>query len=279
MYGYLKFSPALVGKENYKLLKKYYCATCLALKRNYGTFAPLILSYDLVVVPVLLKVQDKSITQCDNKCFYRKRSKCCPPQDNIWKKIAAVNIAIAEQKINDSLHDEKRPSKARYKVVRNLLKKTFQKARLENPDIFACADDGMQKIIAAESTHAGIEEQGRLFSNMVVSMLNCITPLSAEQEDFIRGVSTWLCLIDAIDDYDEDLKQGKYNPLLVSTGSELPPRSIFLHNYTLILQVYGYTLKLAEKAPKDIVLKQYFNKIIPFKTQHVINKSNKTKGV
>lgn len=171
MYGYLKFSSAIVGKENYKLLKKFYCATCLALKQNYGILAPLVLSYDLVIVPVLFKIQDKSTTGC-NKCFYKKRKSCYPKQDDVWKKIAAINLAIAEQKINDSLNDEKNGlSKLKYRIAQFVLKSSFKKARKDFPDIFKLADDGMKKTIDIENTRGSVIQQGNAFADMILPIV------------------------------------------------------------------------------------------------------------
>lgn len=69
MYGYLKCFLPNMTKREHNLLRRYYCSTCLAIKKNYGFFSTLILSYDLTIIPIVLDIYDETIRN-NSKCHY-----------------------------------------------------------------------------------------------------------------------------------------------------------------------------------------------------------------
>ena len=147
------------------------------------------------------------------------------------------------------------------------------------PDIFKLADDGMKKTIDIENTRGSVIQQGNAFADMILPMLNCIESLTQEETDFIRGISIWLCLVDAIDDYEEDLRLGRYNPLWAFHRGSIPSGRVFFDNYMYICETYK-SIKMLLNKPRSIsnnqetlnILGVFIDFIIPFQTKKVLSK-------
>ena len=277
MYGYLKCVLPNMTRGEQKLLRRYYCSNCLAIKKNYGFFSTIILSYDLTIVPIILDIYDDTIKN-HNKCHYH--SKYGKLDSPYWKQIGALNLAIAEQKIIDSLEDEKSFFKRlTYKCLGMLIKGGVKKAKKDFPDLFEKARLGMQKTIEVEKNNENVITQGEAFAEMIITSIETIAPLPEEKKNFIKGISIWLCLVDAIDDLEKDIKNGVYNPLIYtpelnkSSKKELVNNSYFeINKYIENITELLIGIKNTSQHPEiNEALDLYLNKIIPFQTNRVLN--------
>ena len=277
MYGYLKcFLPNMTRHEQ-NLLRKYYWSNCLAIKANYGYFSTIILSYDLTIVPIILDIYDSTIEN-HKSCHYRSnKGQLDSPY---WKAIGALNLAIAEQKITDSLEDEKNIFvKFGYSFVNFIISGGVKKAKEDFPELFKKAKDGMLHTIEVEKNNADILTQGEAFAKMIIDCINEITPLGVEKTNFIRGLSIWLCLVDAIDDLDKDLKEKVYNPLIYTNGLVNTSKKDLINSSYLQISKYIDFIKelimpileTSENEKINEALKLYVEKIIPFQTHKVLN--------
>ena len=276
MYGYLKcFLPNMTrGEQN--LLRRYYCSNCLAIKKNYGFFSTIILSYDLTIVPIILDIYDDTIKNHEKCHYHSKYGKLDSPY---WKQIGALNLAIAEQKIIDSLEDDKSFFKRlAFKFIGLLIKGGVKKAKKDFPDLFEKAKEGMQKTIEVEKNNADVLTQGETFAKMIIDSIETITPLTKEKRNFIKGVSIWLCLMDAIDDLDKDIKKDVYNPLRYTEELNKSSKKELINSSYLEINNYIEKIKELLIDVKDTsqhekineALALYLNKIIPFQTNRVL---------
>ena len=276
MYGYLKCFLPNMTKQEQNLLRRYYCSNCLAIKKNYGFFSTIILSYDLTIVPILLDIYDETIKN-HTKCHYA--SKYGKLDSPFWKEIGALNLAIAEQKIIDSLEDDKSFfKKLAYKCVGWLIKGGVKKAKKDFPSLFEKAKMGMKKTIEVEKNNADVITQGETFAEMIIDSIETITPLTEVKKKFVRGISIWLCLLDAIDDLDKDIKNGVYNPLIYTkelnktSKKELINKSYLeINKYIEMINELVIEIKGTSEHEKiNEALDLYLRKIIPFQTNRVL---------
>jgi len=278
MYGYLKcFLPNMTKREQ-RLLRRYYCSTCLGIKKNYGFFSTLILSYDLTIIPIVLDVYDETIKNHE-KCHYT--SSYGKLDSELWKPIAALNLAIAEQKVVDAISDENNFFKnIGYKFVKFVIGRGLKKAKKDYPLLFEKARNGMQNVIKTEKNNGNIIEQGNSFADMIIDSINSFYDLDDNKKEFIRGISIWLCFMDAIDDLDKDLKKNVYNPLNYTEDLKSDSKNELIDNKYLQITKYCNLInemvgKLVEKSQNDEINRAidiYINKILTFQTTFVLNK-------
>ena len=278
MYGYIKcFIPNMTKREQ-RLLRRYYCSTCLGIKKNYGYFSTLILSYDLTIIPIVLDIYDETIKNHE-KCHYT--SSYGKLDSDLWKPIAALNLAIAEQKVVDAISDENNFFKnIGYKFARFIIGKGLKKAKKEYPLLFEKAKNGMQKVIKTEKSNGDLIAQGTSFAEMIIESIDTFYKLDDDKKDFIRGLSIWLCFMDAIDDLDKDLKKNVYNPLNYTEDLKSDSKNDLINNKYLVITKYCNLInemvnKLSDKSENDEINRAidiYINKILTFQTTFVLNK-------
>ena len=146
------------------------------------------------------------------------------------------------------------------------------------PDLFEKAKLGMQKTIEVEKNNADVLTQGEAFAEMIIDSIETITPLTEAKRNFIKGVSIWLCLMDAIDDLDKDIKKYVYNPLRYteelnkSSKKELINSSYFeINKYIEKIKELLIDVRNTSQYEKvNEALDLYLNKIIPFQTNRVL---------
>ncbi len=280
MYGYLKCFLPNMTREERSLLKRYYCSTCLAIKKSYGYFSTVILSYDLTVLPIALDIFDETV-KSHKGCHYPVAHKKSKLDSELWRPIAALNLAIAQENVTDAVSDKGAfAKKALYRFVGLLIRPGVKKARREYPELFKAASAGMQNIIAAEKNDADITAQGEAFANMITSSIDTFAELSEERRAFLRGVSIWLCLMDAIDDLDKDIKGGAYNPLYYTEKLNAESKRELVNSKYMEITKYINSIKpllaaCMEKSEHPAInkaLELYNRKVIPYQTSLVLNR-------
>ncbi len=280
VYGYLKCFLPNMNRTEKAIFRKYYCSTCLAIKKNYGYFSTVILSYDLTVLPIALGIFDETV-KSHKRCHYQFGVKDPELDSELWKPIAALNLAIAEENRTDALSDKGSFSKKLlYRIVGLFIKRGVKRAKQDFPELFEAASRGMQRVIEAEKTECDITAQGEAFADMILSSLDTFTELTPERRELIRGISIWLCLMDAIDDLDKDIREGAYNPLLYTEGLKAETKKSLINTKYIELSKYINSLRplfaasmnKSEHAIVNRAIELYNYKIIPYQTAAVLNK-------
>ena len=206
MYGYLKPYSVNASAEVRRLYKQYYCSLCHALWKNYGQMSRLIVSYDITFIAVLL---NQFFTLPNGKISCLKKIQTPQSEEN-WKKLAAMSIMMVASKIEDDILDEK-STKAR--IAKAVLGNTIKKAKADYPRAYDSMLVYMKAFNQREATKADIYVLSDCFADVIIHTLQELFPgISIMNISILRHVSRWVYFIDAVDDLDQDLKEGKMNP-------------------------------------------------------------------
>lgn len=209
MFGYFRFFSQYSDYTAKTVYKNYYCGLCFALDLHYGPMSRMLLSYDTTILAIALHAH--LTPQCDRiKCVGCKKTKKDLFSGEDWKKAAAINILLAAEKLRDDITDE-RSLKAT--VGSFVFKKCIQKAQKDYPQIHAAIRDGYTAIVKAEAENASVLEIADAFGALMTGLLDAAFVPDPTLKLFVREISRWLYFIDALDDYDEDLKKKRFNPL------------------------------------------------------------------
>lgn len=211
MFGYFRFLNQYSDYRTQAVYKNYYCGVCFALDMHYGALSRMLLSYDVTILAIALHAHPTP--HCDKlKCVGCMDCKRELFQNETWKKIAAVNILLAAEKMSDDINDE-RSAKAALGAF--FYKGIIRKAGSDFPQIHQAIRSGYAAIVEAEKQNKNVLQIADCFGDMMASILDAGFCVSETIRSYAREISRWLYFIDALDDYDEDLKKKRFNPIAV----------------------------------------------------------------
>ncbi|GHT40824.1 hypothetical protein FACS189437_06960 [Bacteroidia bacterium] len=124
--------------------------------------------------------------------------------------MAALNLLLFELKLKDDIYDE---NSFMAKLLLKFFNKQTAKAKNDFPQLANAIQQGNNIILENEKANADAMTVAESFAQMMLDITDIINPM-AETKSIIKGVSMWLYIIDAIDDYEKDLKCGNFNPFL-----------------------------------------------------------------
>ncbi len=216
MFGYFRFNRLYASPKLKNVYKNYYCGACFALEHNYGEAARCILSYDVVILALIAKLYDNP-NGSQLPCFFCKKRKRQFAGNEGWRKIAAINILLMSAKFDDDINDEK---SAKAKAAAAFFHGTVKKARRQFPELAQIIRDGYRVMYKLETENVEILNICNAFADMMEKIVRTAFKVDEERIAFVRGISRWLYFIDQLDDYNNDVREGKRNPLVVEGVSK-----------------------------------------------------------
>lgn len=215
MFGYFRFLSQYSDYKSQSVYKNYYCGLCFALEQHYGQLSRMLLSYDVTVLALALHAHGEP--ECERlKCYGCKDCKKTLFQDETWKKLAAVNILLAAEKLRDDKEDE---GSFKAKLGLWCFGSVVKKAKADYPALDEVIHKGYRKIQALERENKSVLEIGHSFGELMSGIVTTGFDAPAVMVSYVYEIARWLYFIDALDDYDEDLEKGRFNPI---ARKELP---------------------------------------------------------
>ncbi|MBR5872256.1 MAG: hypothetical protein IKZ06_01230 [Oscillospiraceae bacterium] len=222
MFGYIKpYRPELKIREaeDYKAV---YCGLCKELGRSYGFFARMTLSYDFAFMAMFFMALDKNASPCFEKCSciahpLKKQCRCL--KNDALSFSAKAAMILTYYKIKDDLFD-----KGFFNKIRAALLFPFaffaRKKALSLGEDALLIDSAAAKMIAAQNE---IEENKTPLSDLAAEptakFVEEIITLGGKGDErilrrfgYLLGRYIYLC--DALDDLEDDIKKGNYNPFI-----------------------------------------------------------------
>ena len=236
MFGYVKpDTPYLYIKDD-TLYKSLYCSVCKSIGKICGQRARLGLTYDIAFMSAFIHNVSGVDAKIEKKhCVAHPiTSRPVAGRDDITDFCACANVALAYYKIEDDIVDgnggqikklffskgnkrveKKHPEigeiiRRRYSELRNL-----EKRECDSVDM-VCEPFSQMMVELGNAAFAAIN--GKKASEKDGEKDNEKKYRGAEQLLYYLG--KWIYLIDALDDYDKDVKEKNYNPFYFCFGKE-----------------------------------------------------------
>ncbi len=216
MFGYIKPDKPEMKIREFELFRAYYCGLCKCISARYSQAARLALSYDCTFLGLLLSSldgKDKSIQPgyCITKPF---RKIPVMTRSDIMEYAAGANVLLAYHNLVDDIRD-KRPKSL---VAIPALYPAYRKARRKYPRLDRCIRNSLKELRDLEENRCdSIDTASRPFSELLAEVVAGFDGLDGQDRQRLErlGYNTgkWLYTIDALDDLEEDMKRGCYNPL------------------------------------------------------------------
>lgn len=219
MFGYIRIEKNELLVRDYEAYKSVYCGLCDAIGREYSFLSRFILSYDCTFYAMLLMSVHKS---CDGferkKCRFNPLKKCsyCKTSSDSLSKAAALGVILAYYKILDDIRDSKFFKRIIYKCVKPFLSHWRKKAAGRYPQLDLLAGNMLKsQLIAEQNPQCGIDMAADPTAVMLAGVLEEEAENEAQRRIYSRigyGLGRFIYLADAVDDYEEDCKRGRFNP-------------------------------------------------------------------
>ena len=216
MFGYVKpVQQELLVKE-YDFYKATYCGICRAMKKHTGFFSNVTLSYDSVFLAMarMLFIEDGEFGVEKRRCVaHPLRSRPMLNENPAIEYTARAFAILTYHKVLDDVADEGVGKRMIIAPARPILRRGAKKAR-----IVTLADkiaEKLSKITELEKKNtSSVDEPADLFGELLGEVF--AYGLSGEGELVMRRLGfhlgRFVYAADAAEDYDKDVKAGKYNP-------------------------------------------------------------------
>lgn len=280
MFGYIKPCKPQLLMGDYEIYRGFYCGLCKVLGERYGFAARMMLSYDFVFLGMLeYGMNGESCTLKSCRCAVNPLKKTpCLCGDDILDFTAACECILVYHKVSDDIADGAIFRKISSGVVQLMLKRGYNKAAKEYPEL-------------AEYIAVQMKEQGRIESSRDASLDMAAEPSAKilgeiasylgrndDEKAYLRRfgymLGRYIYISDAYDDYEKDIKRGGFNPLKRYGGSidDITRRASQCINLTLGAMADAYVhldIKRFKPILDNIVymgLRNNFDEIVRSKT-------------
>ena len=232
MFGYIRVHAPRLRMCEWECYRAYYCGLCKAMGSCTGQCSRLSLSYDFVFLAAVRcslagEKPDLAKFRCMIHPLRRRLKVKNSPQLSYCADVSALLTAA---KIADDLQDERGFRRLRAFFARLFFRSAARRAGKRHPElnekIAAHLDRlrGIERDDSIVSADAPAEVFGALLADVASDGFEgAKARIAAAIGD---SVGRWLYLADAIDDWKEDAKKKRYNPLIRLFGKEPKPADL-----------------------------------------------------
>lgn len=218
MFGYVRYDLPNLRVKDVMLYKALYCGLCRSIGASCGQMARSGLTYDVTFLSALLhNMTGKDIEVERRGCFgHTVRKKPMAKVDGLSEELGALNTILVYYKLTDDIADG-----GKGKNRRLWFKKGFKRAKKKYP---ALAELVASYLTEQERTERAKTASPDMAAEPSARMMQAVSDhflgekASPATQGLFYSLGKWIYLIDALDDYEKDIKKKNYNPFVLSYG-------------------------------------------------------------
>ena len=219
MFGYIQPDAPYLFKKDETLYKALYCGLCKSIGAGCGQRARSALTYDMAFMSALVhNIRHKDVNikraHCVLHCI-KKRP--VAEVDDITVMLGCINTALAYYKLLDDKADGDRKG-----VLRHLYKKGLKRAAKRHGEAVRIIENHMRAQSETEKAGCSVIDMA---AEPTADMMRELSSYALgeystpETEALFYDIGKWVYLIDALDDYDKDVKKHRFNVLYNAFGA------------------------------------------------------------
>ncbi|MBE6532825.1 MAG: hypothetical protein E7676_04885 [Ruminococcaceae bacterium] len=216
MFGYVKPVVNEMLVKEHEFYKATYCGICRAMKKHTGTLSSVTLSYDSIFLALLrmLYIEDKDFSARNRRCIAHPLKKRPMLDENSAIEYTARAFAVLTYyKLRDDFQDERGAKRAAVAIAKPIAEHASAKAELDA--LSEIVSDRLGKIDALEKAEcASVDEPAALFGELLGEIFAYGLAEGERLVPYEVGyhLGKFIYAADAAEDYDSDVKKGRYNP-------------------------------------------------------------------
>ncbi len=285
MFGYvLPDKPYLYMKDD-TLFNALYCGICKSIGSELGQIPRFTLSYDMAFMSCLAhNIMGVDVKIEKRRCIAHtiKKRPIAEP-DEISKMLANLNVILAYYKLKDDKADE---NKGNFKS--SLFKKAYKKAKNNYREFDNIVKECYENLVKLEKENCeSVDVVSDCFAQMLSNASIVVFDKYSNEytKNLLYGIGKWIYLIDALDDYDKDIKNNNFN-VFKNIYKANDYKSLISEHESDISYIFNSVFMLIAENFKNI--KTYYNtdlvtniitRGIPTKTMQIIKKAKKEDSV
>ncbi|MCL2408024.1 MAG: DUF5685 family protein [Oscillospiraceae bacterium] len=218
MFGYIRPLKGELKVREFERFKACYCGLCHALGKNYGLSARFILNFELVFLAMLIWDENDTPVIKRGRCIAspcRKKRFCTG--NSALDTAAGYSVILSWWKIKDAIADEKFIKTIPHRAAAVLLCRAYKKAASDFPEFNSKVSAQLKSLAEYESSGGeSFDSAADKFARILSSVLPEDMPESHRRPlaELLYHTGRWIYLVDAYDDYSDDVESGRYNALL-----------------------------------------------------------------
>lgn len=228
LFGYVKpYKPELKIAE-FEWYKGIYCGLCKQMGRLYGPIARMMLSYDmtfLALVSLSLKDQCHGLKRqvCIAHPLTKKNCMCACDDLSFAAHTAMI---MAYYKVKDNIRDSGFWGKIKYALALPVVSFTHRKAKKCQPEMEEAVAAMMEQQWKAEQETVTSIDRASDPTATALGKIAAMLGTDEKRKYILQKVGymlgKYIYLIDALDDLEDDIKTGNYNPYLLKFHTKQP---------------------------------------------------------
>lgn len=222
MFGYVLPTFGDLKVKEYSRFKACYCGMCHELKRSYGQASRFILNYDFVFLAMLLdrrtSAPDYEMKACAVSPFCKK---CVCAKSPVLRYCSACSVILTYWKLCDAVNDEGFLKSTVSRVLRGFLRSAYGKAKSECSGFDSIARQLLTELsILEKQNEKSLDRAADKFAQILAAAGDGVTNEKERRaiSQLLYHLGRIIYIADAYQDFESDLKGGRYNPIAVRFG-------------------------------------------------------------
>jgi len=221
MFGYISPVISAMTEDQKARYRAAYCGVCHSLKKRLGAKGRIILSNDMTYLALLLSsLYEPDARQRDARCGVHPLRKQAFLTSGAVDYAADMNLLLSWYKCRDAVMDEKKPGA---KAAMRALGKALKEVERAYPVQSRAVGEALEELWALEKEENPNPDRLCNLSGQMLGAVFVPKPedcWAGELYALGEGLGRFVYWMDAYEDYDEDIKKGRFNPLKIYHGRE-----------------------------------------------------------
>ena len=220
MFGYVRYDLPNLCVKDVMLYRALYCGLCRGIGAVCGQKARSGLTYDVTFLSALLHNLMGMDVEIERRgCFgHTVRKKPMAKTDALTRELGALNTMLVYYKLTDDVADG-----GKGKARRLWFANGMRRARKAYPDLDALVRRYLTEQERVETARTASPDMAAEPSALMMAALSdhfLGDKASEHTRALFYGLGKWIYLIDALDDFERDIKKKNFNPFVLCYGEK-----------------------------------------------------------
>ncbi len=216
MFGYVRPAAQRLSEEDNNRFRAAYCGLCRTLGKRYGPTARFLLNYDFAFLAILLSTGSPFLCE-RRRCPVHPCAGCAVMTGSAALDAAADHsVVLMWWQLCDHIRDHGFFGGLKYRLAALLLRGAYRRARQNVPAFDAAVQRHLRELSERENELcASIDAAAEPFAAILAEIAE-VEPDPVRRRilrSLFYHLGRWVYLVDAADDFKNDVRTGNYNSL------------------------------------------------------------------